>query len=525
MNKVLKGLVAVAATAAMAVAGFAGASTAMAADTTYKVSVDQTDSHTYDAYQVFTGTLAKDGSTLSDLKWGANSKRSDGVNVGDSVDETTVKTLTDLANKSNKEIQDGVNKYVDFTGAAAATGITKDSPAQLAAGYYVFKDVTTVGQEDALSLHLTKVVGPTTLKAKKAVPEVEKKVKENVKATSETAYGNQYNDTADYNIGDEVPFHLIGTVPDMSNYDTYKYIFHDTLDAAFDAPAKNAIKVYLSSDKVKDDNDTEITSSAEVTVTDQKITVSFADLKKVNGATEEGKYIIVEYSAKLNSKAVIGGDGNRNTVYLEYSNNPNQSGTGDSDNTGKTPEDKVVVFTYELDTTKVDKNDNNKKLQGAKFKLYRGDGEEKQYAQVKDGKLSGWGNEANATELTSDDKGLFKVAGLDDGTYYLEETVAPDGYNKLTAPITVVISADTTNGQTWTDYDHSPLTKIDVTANGTKGTGNAASGIAAVTVANVKGNTLPSTGGMGTVLLYVAGIAVFVLAGATLVMALRRRNA
>ncbi len=96
MNKVLKGLVAVAATAAMAVAGFAGASTAMAADT-YTVSVDQSDSHTYDAYQVFTGTLAKDGSTLSDLKWGANSKRAEGVNVGDSVDETTVKTLTGVA--------------------------------------------------------------------------------------------------------------------------------------------------------------------------------------------------------------------------------------------------------------------------------------------------------------------------------------------------------------------------------------------------------------------------------------------
>lgn len=524
MNKVLKGLVAVAATAAMAVAGFAGASTAMAADTTYKVSVDSTDSHTYDAYQVFTGTLAKDGSTLSDLKWGANSKRSKGVNVGDSVDETTVKALTDLANKSNKEIQDGVNKYVDFTGAAAATGITKDGPAQLAAGYYVFKDVTTVGQGDALSLHLTKVVGPTTLKAKTDVPTVEKKVKENVKATSETAYGNQYNDTADYNIGDDVPFHLIGTVPNMSNYDTYKYIFHDTLDAAFDAPAKDAIKVYLSSDKVKDDNDTEITGNAEVTVTDQKITVSFADLKKVNGATE-GKYIIVEYSAKLNSKAVIGGDGNCNSVYLEYSNNPNQSGTGDSGNTGKTPEDKVVVFTYELDTTKVDKNDNDKKLKDAKFKLYRGSGEEKQYAQVTSGKLSGWTDAAHATELTSDDNGLFKVAGLDDGTYYLEETVAPDGYNKLTKPITVVISADTTNGQNWTDYDKTPLTRINVTANGTRGTGNAATGVASITVANAKGNTLPSTGGMGTVLLYVAGIAVFVLAGATLVMALRRRNA
>ena len=523
MNKVLKGLVAVAATAAMAVAGFAGASTAMAADT-YTVSVDQSDSHTYDAYQVFTGTLAKDGSTLSDLKWGANSKRAEGVNVGDSVDETTVKTLTDLASRSNKEIQDEVNKYVDFTSPATATAITKDAPAQLAAGYYVFKDATAVEQGDALSLHLTKVVGPTTLKAKKDVPEVEKKVKENVKATSETAYGTQYNDTADYNIGDEVPFHLIGSVPDMSNYDTYKYIFHDTLDAAFDAPANTDVKVYLSSDKIKDDTDSDITEQAVVKVANNNITVTFDNLKMVEGVAK-GKYIIVEYSAKLNSSAVIGGAGNRNSVYLEYSNNPNQSGTGDSDNTGRTPDDKVVVFTYELDTTKVDKNDPSKKLEGAKFKLYRVSGEEKQYAQVTDGKVSGWTTEANATELSSDAQGLFKVTGLDDGTYYLEETVAPDGYNKLTNPVAVIISADTTNGQEWTNYDQTPLTKIDVTVDGTKGTGNAAAGTAAITVANVKGNTLPSTGGMGTVLLYVAGIAVFVLAGATLVMALRRRNA
>ena len=525
MNKVLKGLVAVAATAAMAVAGFAGASTAMAADTTYKVSVDSTDSHTYDAYQVFTGTLASDGVTLSDLKWGANSAPSGSANKGDSVDDATVKTLTDLASKSNKVIQDEVNKYVDFNSAATATGITKDVPAQLTAGYYMFKDVTAVEQGDALSLHLTKVVGPTTLQAKKDVPEVEKKVKENVKATTETAYGTQYNDTADYNIGDMVPFHLIGSVPDMSNYDTYKYIFHDTLDAAFDAPANADVKVYLSSDKIKDNTDSDITEKDTVEVANNNITVTFDNLKTVDGVVK-GKYIIVEYSAKLNSNAVIGGAGNRNSVYLEYSNNPNQSGTGDSDNTGRTPEDKVVVFTYELDTTKVDKNDSTKKLKNAKFKLYRGSGEEKQYAQVTDGKLSGWIGEADrATELSSDAQGLFKVAGLDDGTYYLEETVAPDGYNKLTNPVTVIISADTTNGQEWTNYDQIPLTKIDVTVDGTKGTGDTVAGTAAITVANVKGNTLPSTGGMGTVLLYVAGIAVFVLAGATLVMALRRRNA
>ena len=530
MNKVLKRLVAVVSAAAMAIAGFAGAASAMAADT-YTVSVDQSDSHTYDAYQVFTGTVASDGATLSDLKWGANSMPSGSAKKGDSVDDAMVKTLTGLASKSNKEIQDEVNKYVDFNSTAIATGITKDTPKQLTAGYYVFKDVTAVVKPgDALSLHLTKVVGPTTLQAKTDVPEVEKKVKENVKANDETAYGTQYNDTADYNIGDMVPFHLIGSVPDMSNYDTYKYIFHDTLDAAFDAPAGEDVKVYLSSDKIKDGIDSNITENATVKVdnTSHNITVTFDNLKTVNGVAKN-KYIIVEYSAKLNSNAVIGGDGNRNSIYLEYSNNPNQSGTGD---TGKTPEDKVVAFTYELDTTKIDKNDlakkleDAKKLKNAKFKLYRGSGEEKQYAQVTDGKLSGWIGEAGeATELSSDAGGLFKVAGLDDGTYYLEETVAPDGYNKLTEPITVVISAKTTNGQNWTNYNTTPLTEIDVTANGTGGTGNVKTGVASIIVANAKGNTLPSTGGMGTKILYAAGAAIVLVAAFGIVFAVRRRNA
>ncbi len=168
----------------------------------------------------------------------------------------------------------------------------------------------------------------------------------------------------------------------------------------------------------------------------------------------------------------------------------------------------------------------NKKLKNAKFKLYRGSGEEKQYAQVTDGKLSGWIGEADkATELSSNAQGLFKVAGLDDGTYYLEETVAPDGYNKLTEPIAVVISAETTNGQNWTDYDTTPLTGINVTANGTSGTGSVTTGIASIIVANAKGSSLPSTGGMGTTILYAAGAAIVLVAAFGIAFAVRRRNA
>ena len=232
----------------------------------------------------------------------------------------------------------------------------------------------------------------------------------------------------------------------------------------------------------------------------------------------------------------MGLDGNPNTVYLEYSNKPDQSGSGDTDNTGKTPEDKVIVFTYELDTTKVDGQDENTKLKDAKFVLLNSDGTK--VAKITNDKFDGWQDLPPAgdddkiaatdwftdTVLTSDDGGLFKIIGLDDGTYKLREIVAPSGYNLLSSDITVVITATTTNGQTWTDGNaSSALTKLAVTADGTAGTGNTSTGIAGITVANNKGSTLPETGGMGTTIFYVVG-AILVLGAGILLITRRRMN-
>lgn len=198
-------------------------------------------------------------------------------------------------------------------------------------------------------------------------------------------------------MGDSVPFHLIGTVPDMSNYDTYKYIFHDTLCAGLTAPAVKDIKVYLSSDKIKDSTDTDITDKFTISVSEQTITITCRNLKEID-EIEAGKHIIVEYSATLNQNAAVGLPGNDNTVKLEYSNNPDQSGSGENTPTGETPEDKVIVFTYKLDVTKVDGANKETKLKDAEFKLYKKSGETKQYAKVDENqKVTSWVDEENAS--------------------------------------------------------------------------------------------------------------------------------
>lgn len=535
MNKVLKGLVAVAASAAMATAGFAGvASTAMAADT-HEVTVTVPTSgnlqnHSYTAYQILTGSQATSGGALGSTHWGSgiddakflNALKADTTIGSHFTDVTTpdqfVAALGDTthfpSNGANANIVAKIalaNKKGD--GTALQSGVNN-----LATGYYLIVDSTTAGNQTVYNPAVLAITDDITIEDKTDVPTLEKKVKENAKASTETTYGEGFNDVADYNIGDDVPFHLIGSVPDMSQYDTYVYKFSDTLGAGFDAPT--SVKVYLSDDKVLDDSDAEVTSNFTITSPlANSFTVSTDNLKAVSGA-EAGKYIIVDYTAKLNSSAQIGLPGNENEAKLTYSNKPDQSGEG-TPSTAETPKDKVIVFTYKLDTTKVDSKDANTKLQGAEFKLKNS---ENKYAVVTDGKVTSWNDEG--TTLTSDEQGLFSVTGLDAGTYYLHETKAPAGYNLPASDFKVEITATTVNGQNWSGTADDALTALQVKVDGgTAINGNIQDGNVAINIANTQGSSLPSTGGMGTVMLYVAGVAVFVLAGATLVMALRRRNA
>ena len=565
MNKVLKGLVAVAATAAMAVAGFAGASTAMAVDgNTVNVTVPGTDSnlngHAYTAYQILSGTQATSGGALGDAAWGS------GINDAAflkalKADTTIGKYFTNvtdakgfaeaLSNTANFP-HDGANtrlvaKIAMKNTKGAGTALAAGSSTQLDKGYYLIVDSTTDGQT-VYNPAVLAITSNIEIEDKTDVPTLEKKVQENKKdATGDAAYGSKFNDVADYNIGDDVPFHLIGSVPDMSQYETYTYKFTDTFDKGFDAVDTSNVKVYLSNDKKLDlegeSKDSDITShfsgtngsiqytaateaQGETAGTKATLTVSTKDLKKAaTYSKSQPQYVIVSYTAKLTANAKIGLPGNVNEAYLTYSNKPDQSGTGNN-NTNDTPHDKVIVFTYGLDVTKVDSKESSTKLKDAEFKLYRGT-DTKEYVKVdENNKVTGWTTTENdGSVLKSDAEGNFKVTGLDDGTYTLVETKAPAGYNLPADGFSVTLKATTANNQTWNGTANTALTGLVVKVDQTNGTGNVDTGLGAITIKNTQGSSLPSTGGMGTVLLYVAGIAVFVLAGATLVMALRRRNA
>lgn len=545
MNKVLKGLVAVTASAAMAVAGFAGvASSAMAADNTVTVTVPTTanlQNHTYTAYQILTGSQAESGGALGSTHWGngindaefLKALKADKTIGGYFTNVNTPDEFVKALGNANVFASNGANTNIVAKIALAnktGDGIALQNGANaLVTGYYLIVDSTTEGNQTVYNPAVLAITSDITIQDKTSVPTLEKKVQENQKSVTGD-YGNGFNDVADYNIGDKVPFHLIGSVPDMSQYTTYVYKFTDTLGKGFDAPAD--VKVYLSDDKVVDNKDTDVTKDftvSQVTTSEdsaKSFTVSTNNLKTVNnGDIAKGQYIIVDYTAKLNASAEIGLPGNVNTAKLTYSNKPDQSGQGENQPTGETPEDKVIVFTYKLNGTKVDATDNNTTLKDAEFKLQNAAGS---WAQIDTNhKVTGWATDENdGTAIKSDDQGNFSVIGLDDGTYTLRETKAPAGYNLPAKDFEVKISAATVNGQNWAGTATDALTKIDVTVDGTAANpGDVTTGTAAIVIKNTKGSNLPSTGGMGTTILYAAGAAIVLVAAFGIAFAVRRRNA
>ena len=512
-------------------------STAFAATVTVPTTGILKD-HTFTAYQVFSGR--EEGGVLSDVQWGSGidstaflaALKADttygSLFTACTTAASVAKVLGD--NNTNTALANAVAKlaYANKTGTGTALTAGENT---LADGYYLVVDTTTdVGEGGAYNTALLQVVGNINITVKTDAPTVDKVVTNN-----DGTDGN----AADYNIGDAVPFKLIGSVPDMSRYDTYKYIFHDTLSAGLTLN-EGSIKVYVASDAAG-------TGKAEITgwtkavtkaegATDNagaSFTISFTDLKTVSGVSQ-GKYIIVEYNATLNENANIGSTGNPNTVYLEYSNKPDQSGSGDN-NTGNTPEDEVLVFTYELDVTKVDgqeKDDDGnftKKLKDAEFVLLNSD--KSKVAKIAGGKFVEWVDDSTITKntdgtypadytLKSDADGKFQIVGLDAGTYYLKETKAPVGYNLITDPIKIVITATLDKSE-----DNPALTGLTIKVdNGEAKNGDLKSGVVATNVENNKGATLPETGGIGTTIFYVLGGALAVGA-AILLITKKRMNA
>lgn len=557
MNKVLKGLVAVAATAAMAVAGFAGASTAMAAevDVTITIGSETTPASVgdvYAGYRLFDETEATVGEktnvayqkrtnwnhydkvaeAIKDVDSSAtltvDSKVDDFVAAIGKFDSTKTKRFAENLYKLLKE--DGVAADANSAAVAAGAFSTTLSGPQ---GYYLI--VQTTAANDAgktMSAVIVNTAGQAgvTVSPKKDTVTVSKKVQENMDGVNNPASEDNWGTAADYNIGDYVKFQLTGSLPtDYADYTSYEYTFHDTADQGltFVNDTTHPVKVYAVNDNNKVELKQDTLTGYQVLTSDingETFNVKFADLKKAQAEKTgdtvnitSSTQIVVEYYAQLNENAVLGSNGNQNKVYLQFSNNKYGEGTG------KTEEHKVTVFTFKLEVTKYGKTDSDKEaLNGAGFTLYKAtkvNPADSDYAKVGD-------------EVQHTNGNVFDFTGLDSGYYKIVETTTPKGYNTID-PITFTVTATynsadepgTLTDLTVTDVKVGGVASAEQTFTVNRGTGEAGTAQIKTDVVDIPGSKLPSTGGMGTVLLYVAGIAVFVLAGATLVMALRRRNA
>lgn len=444
----------------------------------YDITVDNAGSGTYESYRIFTGTLSEDGKTLSNIKWGDGITEAGRTALQEKYKVSSAAALAEVIGAEGftatqaEEFAKEAGKYLQNPGGL--TGLT--------AGYYLVQN-KTVGSNEAYTNYILEVVGNVTVTPKTDIPTLEKKVKDTNDSKGEET---DWQDSADYDFDDDVPFQLTATLPsNFNSYDNYYFEISDTLSSGL-TYNKDA-KVYLVNDGQKKD----ITEMFTIE-TANGLSFKIDNLKAVSGVTASSK-IVVEYTATLNKSAVIGKIGNPNTAKLIYSNNPNSRGTAGS--TTETPEDTVIVFTYKVVVNKVDEN--SKLLAGAGFTLFK---------KVADA----W---KEVKTISAGEATTFTFSGLDDGVYKLSETTTPDGYNKIDdVEFTITAEHDVLS-------DNPALTSLS---------GNAASGelafTAAVTegslstdVVNKKGATLPSTGGTGTRLLYVLGFILIFGAGILLV--------
>ena len=473
---------------------FALATTAFAAENT-TISAPEGSTRTYDVYQIFTGDLHK--GVLSNIKWGKNGTGT----VGKAVDQTILDALAAINSKSDTEKLAVIQTYVNFGSTAIGT-VSDINPLTVTTGYYLIKDNGPVNDGEAYSLYVVQVVGPTTISPKVGTTTSDKKVDDkNDSNTTEDA--TTWQDSADYDIGDAVPFKLSATIAqDYTSYTHgYKLTFHDKEGAGLSFN-KDSVKVYVDG--------TLITTGYEV-VTEGltggcTFEVRFANLKDID-SVHAGSVISVEYTSTLNNQAVIGSTGNKNTSHVSYTNNPNDEQTGEG---GKTPDDAVIVFTYKTIVNKVTKNPNYDPtvegseeyipLKGAGFTLHK--------------KNASGAYDAVGSELKGENMTTFTWSGLDDGDYKLVETTTPSGYNTIPdIEFTITATHDESS-------DNPTLISL---SGGDKFTGVVSTGVVSANIENQSGAQLPSTGGMGATIFYVLG-SVLVIGAAVLLVTKKRMS-
>lgn len=426
----------------------------------------------------------------------------------------------------------------------------------LAYGYYLIDEVTEVsGSSQAASLCMASTANPDVVIRIKSdyPPKVTKTILEDDGETG-------WNTIGDFEIGQMIPFKYETLIPDMYGYHTYYFAFHDRMDPALEFDRGSVQVEIRQGEKIYSLSSQEyslLEGSGEETfvieITDLKAIVDRQfDQQDSQGRNVYGQTVAVTYQALLtdSAKEDTGRPGFENKVRLEYSNNPDSGGEGE---TGTTPWDTVVCFTYELNGLKI--NEKELKLEGAAFRLYSDpDCQEEVYVKADpqgDGYLvmnrdslggtdhTGGNAPEEAVEMISDEQGAFRVYGLDSGVYYLKETRAPEGYRPLQDPIAVTITPVFTQDRTeYLEGDGATdKTLVELTAtadirsfydgqyieeNGIQLETDPEQGMVNLTVVNRTGSKLPDTG-TSTVLLLTAGGAAM-MGSALLVMLKKRGN-
>lgn len=532
IKKLLAALLAVAMLCAMAIPAFAG------------TEGDITTWHSFSAFQIFKGDV--EGNDIKDFKisnvtWGSNIADNPAAFLDqlkadstlgtqfqfiDATDANTAQKVLEVISKWDDSDANSIAfarvvchyLYPDANATpkpAVKGGGGSDHIHFDEAGYYLVVDTTPFNPGDfdhAYNSFLLMVTHanwnvPITPKAEK--PSVKKEVFDNFDNQDGTSTGD-FGSSADHAINEKFQFKLTATLPASTDhaydyYDTYAVCFKDTLSEGITYDGPDSVVINSNGHTYDITNDT---SKYTITESQNSFVVKIPDVKTCAEGLDlnDGATITVTYTAHLNDKATVntrsGSTENKNSVQLQYSNNPRPG-----EYWGTTPKSEVYVYTYQLNNTKRAEKEDGTPLPGAGFRLYSNeachDEDEIKLKMNDDGTYSrDFSTEGKGVEMISGQDGQFNVKGLDAGTYYLKETTPPSGYSAC-ANKEIVISA-THNGN-HVELDSSKLS---------------------TTIINKKdgGITLPSTGGIGTTIFYVVGGGLMVAAIVLLVTKKRMEN-
>lgn len=533
IKKLLAALLAVAMVCAMAIPAFA--------NNYWETEEDLGTNHCYDAFQIFKGDVTgndTDGFKISNVGWGNSiahpneflAQLTKDSTIGDKFEtsftpQEAAAVISQWSDSDNNSIAFArcVCNYVysDADSEPVKRGGHTNGFELDEAGYYLIVDTSSFSSDanndsyhayNSFLLKVNKDHYHVQITPKVVKPTVEKKVYDNDDGSS-SGDNNGWGSSADHAINEEFKFRLIAKLPASEGraydyYNKYTVCFNDTLSNGISFDKLDTVEITNG-----DGGASQVIDAANYTLTPND-PQSFFKLSIDNVKTcvpglnlNDGATITVTYTAHLNENAAVNGSAeNKNSVQLQYSNNPRPDGEYWGYTPNYTPESEVYVYTYQLNNTKYHDDDTpGNELAGAGFKLYSDADCKNEVKLYQDGEFyypikNATGKEA--VEMKSAANGQFNVKGLDAGTYYLRETTTPEGYSTCT-DTPIVISA--THDGNRVNLDSSKLS---------------------TTIINKKagGITLPSTGGIGTTIFYVVGGGLMVAAIVLLVTKKRMEN-